>query len=59
METKARDEELLEDIAAYFDILASDSEECARRGFGSKRENLARARCWKDAATTVRSIKLV
>lgn len=58
MQTSARDEALLEDIAGYFDILASDSEAMARRGF-SKRENTIRAKVWREAAEDVRSIKLV
>ncbi len=59
MQTKARDEALIEDIASYFDMLASDSEAFAARKIGSKRENLLRAKCWRDAAADVRSIKLV
>lgn len=58
MHTTARDEALIEDIAAYFDMLASDSEAFAKRGF-QKRENLMRAKVWREAATDVRSIKLV
>lgn len=58
LQTSARDEALLEDIAGYFDMLASDSEAMARRGFG-KRENSIRAKVWREAAEDVRSIKLV
>jgi hypothetical protein len=58
MQTTARDEALLEDIAGYFDILASDSEAMVRRGLG-KRENAIRAKVWREAAADVRSIKLV
>ncbi len=58
LSTTARDEALLEDIAAYFDILASDSEAMAQRGY-SKRTNLIRAGVWREAAADVRSIKLV
>ena len=58
LQTSARDEALLEDIAGYFDILASDSEAMARRGC-SKRDNTLRAKVWREAAADVRSIKLV
>lgn len=58
MQTDKRDEALLEDIAGYFDILASDSEAFAARGLG-KRENAIRAKVWREAAADVRSIKLV
>lgn len=58
LQTSARDEALLEDIAGYFDILASDSEAMARRGY-SKRDNTLRAKVWREAAADVRSIKLV
>lgn len=58
METSARDEDLIEDIARYFDMLASDSEAFANR-IGSKKENLRRAAQWREAAADVRSIKLV
>ena len=58
LQTSARDEALLEDIAGYFDILASDSEAMVRRGYG-KRENSIRAKVWREAAEDVRSIKLV
>lgn len=58
MKTDSRDEALLEDIASYFDILASDSEAMARRGY-SKRENLTRAKVWREAASDVRSIEIV
>lgn len=58
LRTDKRDEALLEDIAGYFDILASDSEAMANRGY-SKRENLTRAKVWREAAADVRSIKLV
>ena len=58
LQTSARDEALLEDIAGYFDMLASGSEAMARRGYG-KRENSIRAKVWREAAEDVRSIKLV
>lgn len=58
MQTDKRDEALLEDIASYFDVLASDSEAMAARGL-SKRENSIRAKVWREAAADVRSIKLV
>ena len=58
MQTDKRDEALLEDIAQFFDILASDSAAFAARGY-DKRKNLIRAECWRDAAADIRSIKLV
>lgn len=58
METDKRDEALLEDIAGYFDILASDSEAFAARNL-ARRENTIRAKVWREAAADVRSIKLV
>lgn len=58
MHTSARDEALLAEIADYFDILAGDCEAMAQRGYGNKRENLTRAKVWRDAASDVRSIKL-
>lgn len=58
MKTTARDEALLEEIAEYFEILASDNEALASRGY-SKRENLSRAKVWREAAADVRSIELV
>lgn len=58
LKTSARDDALLEDIASYFDILASDSEAMAQRGY-NKRENAIRAKVWREAAADVRSIKLV
>jgi hypothetical protein len=58
LKTNKRDEALLEDIAGYFDILASDSEAMAARGF-DKRQNSIRAEVWREAAADVRSIKLV
>jgi hypothetical protein len=57
MHTDKRDEALLEDIAGYFDILASDCDAMIRRGLG-KRENTIRATVWREAAADVRSIKL-
>ena len=59
MQTSARDEALLNEIAAYFDMLASDCEAFAARGIGNKRENAIRAKVWREAAADVRSIKLV
>lgn len=58
LSTDKRDEALLEDIAGYFDTLASDSEAMALRGY-SKRENAIRAKVWREAAADVRSITLV
>ena len=58
LKTDKRDEALLEDIAGYFDILASDSEAFAARGL-DKRRNSIRAQVWREAAEDVRSIKLV
>ena len=57
MHTTARDYALLEEIAQYFDMLASDSEAMARRGY-SKRENLTRAKVWREAAQDVLSITI-
>lgn len=59
LKTDKRDEALLEDIAGYFDILASDSEALAARRIGRIRENKIRAAVWREAAADVRSIKLV
>jgi len=59
METLARDEDLIEEIAAYFDMLARDSQAFADRKIGGKTRNLTRAECWKEAAEDVRSIRLV
>ena len=56
--TDKRDEALLEDLASYFDKLAGDNEAMAARNL-QRRSNLERARCWRDAAETIRSIKLV
>lgn len=58
LSTDKRDEALLEDIAGYFDILGGDNEAMAMRGY-SKRENSIRAKVWREAADTVRNIKLV
>lgn len=58
LRTTARDEALLEEIAHYFDILASDAEAFAARGW-QKRENTTRAKVWREAAADVRSIRLV
>ena len=58
METDKRDDALLEDIAGYFDVLASNSEAFAARGM-QKRENAIRAKVWREAAKDVRSIRLV
>ena len=57
MHTSARDYALLEEIAQYFEILASDSEAMAQRGY-SKRDNQTRAKVWREAAADVRSIKI-
>jgi len=58
LKTDKRDEALLEDIAGYFDILASDCDAMVARGL-SKRENTCRAKVWREAAADVRSIQLV
>lgn len=58
LHTSARDEALLEEVAALFDIYASDIEAMAARGY-NKRDNAIRAKVWREAATDVRSIKLV
>ena len=58
MQTSARDEALLEEIAQIFDMYASDSRAMAARGY-SKKANMARAVVWDEAAADVRSIKLV
>lgn len=58
LQTSARDEALLEDIAILFDTYASDIEGMAARGY-SKRDNAIRAKVWREAAADVRSIKLV
>jgi hypothetical protein len=57
MKTTARDAALVEEIAAYFDILASDSEALAQRG--NKKENQRRAAQWREAAADVRTIELI
>jgi len=57
MQTDKRDAELLEDIARYFEMLASDSEAFAR--IGNKRENLTRAKVWREAAEDIRNIELI
>jgi hypothetical protein len=58
MHTSARDEALLAEIADYFDMLAADSEAFAARFSTGKRENLRRAKQWREAAADVRSIRL-
>ena len=58
MRTDKRDEALIEDIASYFDMLASNSEAFAARGL-SKTRNKLRAEVWREAAADVRSIELV
>jgi hypothetical protein len=58
LQTDKRDEALLEDIASFFDMLASDNEAMAARNL-QRRSNLERAKVWRDAAETVRSIALV
>ena len=57
MHTKARDEELLAEIAGYFEMLAGDCEAMAARGL-DKKSQLIRAKVWRDAAEDVRSIRL-
>jgi hypothetical protein len=57
MHTTARDEALLGEIAALFEMYASNSDAMAARGW-SKRENLCRAKVWREAAANVRSIEL-
>lgn len=58
MKTTARDAALVEEIAAYFDMLASDSEAMAARGY-DKKENKRRAGQWREAAADVRTIELI
>ena len=58
METSARDEALLNEIAQLFELYASDSRAMAARGY-SKRVNMARAVVWEEAAANVRSIRLM
>ena len=58
MKTDKRDEALIEYIASYFDMLASDSEAFAARGY-DKKVNALRAACWREAAADIRSIELV
>ena len=57
MKMYKRDQELLEDIAAYFDTLASAAEFAAKRNL-NKHNNLERANVWRKAAEQVRSIEL-
>jgi hypothetical protein len=57
MHTSKRDYDLLDELAEYFDILASDSEGMAARGM-DKRRNSERAKVWREAANDVRSIHL-
>lgn len=59
MHTTARDKALLDEIAAYFETLAYDCETFIARGIGSKTLNKHRAQAFRDAASDVRSIKLV
>lgn len=53
--TSARDYALLDEIAEYFDLLASDCEAMVQRRY-SKRDNAIRAQVWREAASDVRSI---
>jgi hypothetical protein len=57
MHTSARDEALLEEIARLFDIYAADCDALAACGY-SKRDSTIRAKCWREAAEDVRSIRL-
>ena len=57
MHTDKRDYDLLDDLAEYFDMLASDSEAMVARGL-SKRTNGIRATIWREAAFDVRSVQL-
>jgi hypothetical protein len=58
MKAVKRDAELIEDIAKYFDMLASDSEALAARRIDRK-ENMRRAAQWREAAADIRTIELV
>lgn len=58
MKTKARDAALIEEIANCFDLLASDSEAFAARGYAAK-ENKRRADQWREAAEGIRAIELI
>jgi hypothetical protein len=58
MKTSARNQDLLNEIAQYFEILASDSEAMASRGYDRKTNKL-RAEVWREAANDIRSIELV
>ena len=58
MKTTARDAALVEEIADYFDMLASDSDAFAARGYDRK-ENTRRAAQWREAAADVRTIELI
>ena len=57
MHTDKRDYEVLDDIAGYFELLASDCDAMAARGY-SGRINTERAKVWREAASDVRSITL-
>ena len=57
MSTEHRDYALLDDIAGYFEILASDCDAMAQRGY-DRRRNGIRAQVWREAAADVRSITL-
>lgn len=57
LRTEHRDYALLDDIAGYFEVLASDCDAFARRGM-DKRRNGIRAKVWREAAADVRSITL-
>ena len=59
MHTSARDEALLEEIAAYLETLASDCDAMALRGIGGKVRNKHRAEAFRSAAEDIRSIKIV
>jgi hypothetical protein len=58
MKTDKRDQELLDDIASYFDMLASACEYTAKQNI-NKHHNLERANVWREAAADVRSIELI
>jgi hypothetical protein len=58
MQTSAREEALVKQIADYLDLLASDCEAFAQRKL-DKRANTIRAATLRAAASDIREIKLV
>lgn len=62
LETENRDEELLEEIARYFDFIASNLETFSAHRLAVKKDRKTapiRATALRDAAAYVRSIQLV